>query len=71
MGALVHFNHGEGKRISLHYSVTDLISSGKRSRSLSQLRPLTSRQKGWGWGGGVYYQCIAVLCLSLEFTKMK
>lgn len=68
MGALVHFNHGEGKRISLHYSVTDLISSGKRSRSLSQLRPLTSRQKG---GGGVYYQCIAVLCLSLEFTKTK
>lgn len=48
MGALVHFNHGEGKRISLHYSVTDLISSGKRSRSLSQLRPLTSRQKGGG-----------------------
>lgn len=48
MGALVHFNHGEGKRISLHYSVTDLISSGNRSRSLSQLRPLTSRQKGGG-----------------------
>lgn len=48
MGALVHFNHGEGKRISLHYSVTDLISSGNRSRSLSQLRPLTSRQKRGG-----------------------
>lgn len=48
MGAMVHFNHGEGKRISLHYSVTDLISSGKRSLA-----------------------CIALLCLSLEFTKMK
>lgn len=63
MGALVHFNHGEGKRISLHYSVTDLISSGNRSRSLSQLRPLTSRQKG---GGGL----LSVHCCVVLVTRV-
>ena len=34
MGALLHLKHGEGKRISLHYCVTDLISTGKPSLSL-------------------------------------
>lgn len=29
MRAPLHFKHSEGKRISLHYCVTDLISSGK------------------------------------------
>lgn len=42
MGALLHFKYGEGKRISLHYCVTDLISTGK----LSLFLPQTSSHQG-------------------------
>ncbi len=64
MGALLHFKHGEGKRIRLHYCVTDLISTGKLSLSL---KPLRSRQMEESESSVV----TALLYLSLQFTMMR
>lgn len=59
MRALLHGKHGEGKRIRLHYCVTDLISAGKLSSRSGHIEQSESNV------------VIALLHLSLQFTVMR
>lgn len=64
MGALLHFEHSEGKRISLHHRVTDLMSTGR----LSLLSSLADQGK---LGQSESSVVVALLYLSPRFTLMR
>lgn len=68
MGALLHFKHGEGKRISLHYCVTDLIYTGKLSLSLSLSPSNPSKIKA---NGGICGLCFIVIITTVHYEEMK